>query len=124
MQDKRPGKSWMAPRRASFGHAFRGIVSLIATEPNARIHLAAACVIAAGLFFQVSGQDWRWLILLIGWVWCMGALNTAIEHLCDTVTHDHNPGIRAAKDIAAAAVLISAIAASIIGLMIFLPYLL
>lgn len=124
MREEPPDRSWLASRLRSFGHAFRGLASLIATEPHARIHLVAAiCVVAVGAVLQVSAQDWRWLVLLIGWVWCAEAINTALEHLCDAITRDHHPGIRVAKDVAAAAVLISAIAASIIGAMIFLPYL-
>jgi diacylglycerol kinase (ATP) len=124
MRMNKNGSFSMASRVKSFRDAGRGLVSLLATEPNARIHLAAAiCAVVAGIVLQIGSSDWRWLVLAIGWVWFAEAINTSIEHLCDVVTRETHPGIRIAKDVAAAGVLISAVAAATIGLMIFLPHL-
>lgn len=124
MTQKKRASFGFSSRAGSFRAAGYGILSLVKTEPNARLHLCAAIlVVGAGLILDVSAADWRWLILSIGWVWSAEALNTSIEHVCDVVTEDFHPGIKLAKDIAAGAVLISAISAAAIGASVFLPYL-
>ncbi len=107
----------------SIRHACRGLVDLYSGQANFRFHvLAAAGTVLAGLILRIDAEDWRWIVLAIGWVWFAEAINTSIEHLCDVVTTEIDPGIRLVKDVAAAAVLISALAALIIGLSIFLPH--
>lgn len=111
-------------RIASFGFAFKGLGTLVRTQPNARIHLlATAVVVVAGCYFPLSTFEWLWLIGAIGSVWVTEALNTALEFLTDLVSPDHHPLAGHAKDVAAAAVLIAAVAAVVIGLMIFVPHL-
>lgn len=111
-------------RIASFGHAFSGLAQAMKTEKNARIHVfAALLVITAGIALRISANDWTWLVLAIGWVWSTELLNTAIEQVCDAVSPEFNPTIGAAKDIAAGAVLVSAIGAMLIGALRFAPYL-
>lgn len=107
----------------SFGYAGRGILFCLRTQRNALIHLVAAlCVAAAGFLLGVSPQDWRWLVLAIALVWFAELVNTAFEHLCDVVSPDFNPSVRAAKDVAAGAVLVCSLGAAVIGLLTFLPY--
>lgn len=109
-------------RFASFGHAFAGVGFLIRNEPNMRIHLAiAAGAILAGIWLRVSFAEWRWLLLMIALVPMAEALNTGVEQVCNAVTRNHRPEIKAAKDAAAAGVLIAAIAAALIGASIFAP---
>jgi diacylglycerol kinase (ATP) len=109
----------------SFAHAWRGVVYLIASQPNARIHLAAAAgVIAVGVYFELSRWEWAWLILAIGLVLAAEAMNTAIEALADALSPEFNAGVGRAKDVAAAAVLILALTAALIGALVFLPHLL
>jgi len=111
-------------RIASFGFAFKGLKTLVRTQPNARIHLLATLVvISAGCYFPLPPSEWLWLVLAIAGVWVTEALNTSLEFLTDLVSPDYHPLAGHAKDVAAAAVLISAIAAVLIGLLIFLPYL-
>lgn len=111
-------------RIASFGYAFSGLWRVIKTEHNAWLHLfAAMVVILAGWVLDISANDWTWIILAIGWVWTAELLNTAIEKVCNAVSPEYNPLIGAAKDIAAGAVLISAIGAALIGAIRFWPYL-
>lgn len=111
-------------RIASFGHALSGLAFVVRNEPNARLHLAATVVVVAlGALLRISAADWRWLALAIAIVWLAEVLNTAIEHLCDVVSPDHKPAVRLAKDVASGAVLIAALAAAVLGLMVFLPYL-
>jgi diacylglycerol kinase (ATP) len=111
-------------RIRSFRHAIAGILRMIRCQHNAWIHaLATLIVLAAALFFHISATDWCWIILAISIVWIAEALNTAFEFLADAASPEFHPLVRDAKDVAAGAVLLTAIAASIIGVIIFWPYL-
>lgn len=114
----------MVKRRIeSFGHAFRGLGTLIRTQGNAKIHLAASiCVICLGVLLDVSVFEWAVLALACGMVWAAEALNTAIEFLADRVAPERHELVRKAKDTAAAGVLAASIAAAAAGLLIFLPH--
>lgn len=106
----------------SFRYAFKGIADLLKSQPNAQIHLLFTIgVIIAGFFFQVSLNEWCLLILCMALVFSMEAANTAIEYLTDLVSPDYHPLAGKAKDAAAAAVLLSALGAAIVGIAIFLP---
>jgi diacylglycerol kinase (ATP) len=110
-------------RMNSFGHAFRGLGFMLRTQHNAWIHLVAtAAVIGVGLWLNISFYDWRWIILAIGFVWVAEIVNTAFEHLCDVVQPEFHVSVKAAKDVAAGAVLVAACVAAIIGLLVLLPY--
>ena len=109
-------------RARSFKFAFRGIARLIRYEHNAWIHSCAAiAVIIAGIALDISRTEWVAVVLSIGLVMAAEAVNSAIEALCDLVSPGYNEAIKHTKDLAAGAVLILAIAAAIIGCMIFLP---
>jgi diacylglycerol kinase (ATP) len=106
-----------------FAYAAKGIVLMVRSEQNARIHLFAACmVIIAGFVFNLSKTEWLVVVLTIGLVLLAEGVNTAIERLCNVVSKDHHPEIGKVKDIAAGAVLIASIAAAAIGLMVFVPH--
>lgn len=110
-------------RLQSFVHAFAGLRFLIRNEPNMRIHAAAGlAAMTAGLWFHIAMSEWRWLIVAIALVTASEALNTAVEQACNAVTVTYHPAIKAAKDVAAGAVLIAAICAGLIGCSIFLPH--
>lgn len=110
-------------RIRSFRHAFTGIFSMIRCQHNAWIHaVATVIVIAGGLFFQLSRPDWCWIVLAVAVVWTAEALNTAFEFLADVASPTFHPLVRAAKDVAAGAVLITATASAIIGVVVFWPY--
>jgi len=126
MNDK-PGqqKGFFRARINSFRYAWRGIAALILTQGNALVHLAATLgVILAGFYFHVSASEWLALILAISSVWTAEGLNTAIEALADRITTEHDPLIGRAKDVAAGAVLLAAIAAAVVGAIVFGPRLL
>ncbi len=111
-------------RLKSFRHAFAGIAFMLRTQHNAWLHLAAtAAVCALGMALKISAQDWRWLVVAVTMVWISEAMNTAFEHLCDVVSPQFQPSVKRSKDIAAGAVLITALGAAALGAMIFLPYL-
>ena len=110
-------------RVRSFRHAIRGVLRMLRCQHNAWIHAAATVGgVGAGLWFQVSRADWCWIVLAISIVWTAEALNTAFEFLADAASPEFHPLVRDAKDVAAGAVLITALAAAIIGAIIFWPY--
>lgn len=111
-------------RIRSFKFAFVGLWTMLKTQHNAWIHAAATLtVIAAGTFFSLSAAHWCLLTLAIMAVWTAEALNTAFEFLADVASPEFHPTVKHAKDIAAAAVLISAIGAVAIGSLVFWPHL-
>ncbi|WP_293915741.1 MULTISPECIES: diacylglycerol kinase family protein [unclassified Sphingobacterium] len=109
-------------RIASFGYAIKGLKVLFREETNAQIHLLAAIIaVVLGFWLHISGMEWIAICLCIGLVIATEALNTAIEHIANMITLERHPGIERIKDIAAGAVLITALTALIVGLIIFLP---
>lgn len=109
-------------RLRSFRYAFHGIQLLIRYEHNAWIHcFAAVCVITAGFLTGLSAIEWIVVIFAIGMVLAAEAVNSSIEALADLVSPGYNEAIKRTKDLAAGAVLILAIAAAIIGMIIFIP---
>lgn len=110
-------------RLASFGYAANGLILLVRRETNAQIHLVATLVvIASGSILRVSVTDWCCLVGAMAAVWMAEAFNTAIEVLCDRVCPERDPAIGQVKDLAAGGVLIAAIAAVVIGILVFLPH--
>ena len=113
----------MIGRLRSFMYAFAGIATMVKSQRNAWIHaLATATVIGAGAVFGITASEWCVLILAMMAVWCAEALNTALEFLADVASPDFHPLVKKAKDVAAGAVLIAAIGATVIGVIIFMPY--
>lgn len=110
-------------RIKSFGYAFKGIASLIKKEHNAWIHCTAIVVVTlAGFYFGITPTEWCIVVLCFGLVLAAEGFNTAIERLVDLVSPDYHPIAGDVKDVAAGAVLICAIAASIVGMIVFIPY--
>ncbi|GGE47134.1 diacylglycerol kinase [Pullulanibacillus camelliae] len=106
-----------------FGFAFSGIGKAFKKERNLRYHtLAVFCVVAVSFFLHISRMDWTILILLMALVVTAELFNTAIERVVDLVTLDEHPLAKEAKDIAAGAVVVTAIAAVIIGILILSKY--
>ena len=109
-------------RIISFKHAFIGIADFFQSEHNALIHLVVAIVaIGFGIWLSISCVEWIIVICLIGIVYMAEFFNTAIEKLGDSITGEYNEAIKGAKDLSAAAVLIVALTAVVIGLIIFIP---
>ncbi len=106
----------------SLRNAFSGIATLLKLERNAKIHLfILVLVIVAGVLLKISPAHWIAVSLAAGFVIAAEAFNTSIEALCDAVKPEFDPGIRKAKDLAAAGVLISAITSVVTGLIVFVP---
>ena len=96
---------------------------MIRCQPNAWIHEAATIpAMALGVLFQLSGSEWCWIVLAIAIVWTAEALNTAFEFLADAASPNFHPIVKDVKDVAAGAVLVTAIAAVIIGGIVFWPH--
>ncbi len=109
-------------RARSFQHAFAGLWYVLRTQRNAWIHaLASALVLILAIWLSLPLVDWAVLILTIAGVWTAEFVNTALEAVVDLASPDIHPLARVGKDVGAAAVLISAIAAAIIGFMILGP---
>jgi len=110
-------------RIRSFHYAINGILRMVRCQHNAWIHAAATLIVlGTGFFLRITRADWCWVILAICIVWTAEALNTAFEFLADAASPEYHPLVRDAKDVAAGAVLITAIASTIIGVIVFLPY--
>lgn len=109
-------------RLRSFVPAFQGLKSLVAQEPNAKIHLVATIsVLALGWVHGLSSMQWGVLVFAIALVWVAEALNTCVEMLCDLWCKEQfHPKVKIIKDVAAGAVLIAAISAVAIALFVFL----
>ena len=106
----------------SFKYAFEGIFTGIKEEQNMKIHITIMIlVIIFGIVLKISKIEWITCILLFGLVISMELINTAIENTVDLITKEKNEQAKIAKDVAAGAVLVSAIVSVIIGLIIFVP---
>jgi len=109
-------------RLKSFSYAFSGMKTAVIEEHNARIHLVAAvAVLACAAFFGLNVYEWIAVVFAIGFVFAMELINSAIENMADFISLEKHDTIRKIKDLSAAAVLVSALVAVIIGLIIFLP---
>jgi undecaprenol kinase len=110
------------PLASSFKFGFEGIAAAAAKERNVQIHLIiSVIVILFGFVFSINKYEWIAIILAIGGMVSMEMMNTAIERTVDMYTKEYHPLAKQAKDIAAGAVLVFAIASVMIGLIIFLP---
>lgn len=111
-------------RLKSFVYAGRGIWSFLRREPNAWIHCTAIGVVTtAGIVLGINRMEWMVVVLCFALVLAAEAFNTAIERLVNLVSPQYHPLAGDVKDVAAGAVLLCAIAAAIVGVILFLPYL-
>lgn len=97
---------------------------MILSQQNAWIHaFATVVVVSFGINLGLTKSEWCWIILAAISVWTAEALNTAFEFLTDVASPEFHPLAAKAKDVAAGAVLITAIGSVLIGILIFSPYL-
>ncbi|MES1247363.1 MAG: diacylglycerol kinase [Actinomycetota bacterium] len=114
-----------APGRAptlldSFNYAFEGIIHVLRTQRNLRIHFALAiAVIAAAVALGVDRLSLIALLIVIAFVLVAEMVNSAIEGAIDVSTTSFDPNAKLAKDIAAGAVLIASITALAVGYLVF-----
>lgn len=113
--------SWRQ-RRNSFAYAFCGLKAAFKTEHNLWIHTALTLVAALlGFVLHISSYEWLALVLAMGLVWMAELFNTALEKTMDFISTEQNPKIKLVKDLAAAAVLVTALTALVCGGIIFIP---
>ena len=109
----------------SFLNAAHGIGFLFKSQPNARIELTiAVIVLISGFLFKISAAEWCIILLCIALVISFEGINTALEVIADKLHPGFSKEIGVAKDVAAGAVLITALVAAIVGFIIFAPRLL
>jgi diacylglycerol kinase len=109
----------------SFKHAFSGWWYVLRTQRNAWIHLIATLTVTIlGVVLQIGSLEWAVLAMAIGLVWTAEFVNTALEAVVDLASPELHPLARVGKDVGAAAVLISALLAVIVGILILGPPLL
>ena len=114
--------SFFTGRLKSIGFAFKGAFKLITTEHSVMVQSTiAVLLIIAGFVFEISRVEWMMQLLAFGLVLGIESLNTAVEKLADFIHPEFHNKIGFIKDIAAGAVLFSAMAAIAIGLLIYVP---
>lgn len=115
---------YLAARVRSFGYAIKGIMTLLGTQPHARLHLlATVIVIGAGCALRLRRWEWVAILLCIAMVWVAESLNTAIEFLADELSLERRERIGKAKDVAAGGVLIAALVSVGVAVLVFLNHL-
>jgi diacylglycerol kinase len=106
----------------SFGFAFKGMKIVFSSQQNVWIHMIiAVMVVPAGFIARLTVAEWCIIVLTICLVLAMEFVNTAIEKLVDFVSPGFHEQAGIVKDISAAAVLLTAIGAVVVGIIIFLP---
>ena len=116
---------FLKSRFVSIKNAINGLCHVLKSQQNARLHLIATIiVIVLGLWLRLSIANWVFLLLVIGMVWIAEFLNTALEVIVNLASPDQHPLAKVGKDVGAAAVLIAAVIAIIIGIIILGPLLL
>lgn len=104
----------------SFRHAGRGLAWAVSSQANLRVHLvAAAVVLIAAIVLRFSVIEFVALLLCFAIVIAAELFNTTLEVLIDYAWPEHHPMIGRAKDVAAAAVLVTAIGTAIVGVLLF-----
>lgn len=108
----------------SFIYAWRGLFKIFKEEQNLRLQtVAAVLVVVVAYFFRVSRAEWMMLILAVSAVILMEIINSVVERVADALKPQIDHYAKEIKDIAAAAVMVASLAAVVIGVIIFYPYL-
>ena len=109
-------------RIRSFKFALNRLMILIKEEHNSRIHFAISIlVVGTSILLKINKEEWLFVMLAIAIVFICEILNSSIENLAGFISQDYHEQIKKVKDLSAAAVLISSIFASIIGLIVLVP---
>ncbi len=106
----------------SFSYPIKGLRYAYKNEQNLAVDVGIALlVVIFGFLFRINKYEWAILVLTIGLVISCELINTAIEAVVDLVTEEYHPLAKVAKDTSAAAVLVFALVAIVVGLIIFVP---
>ncbi len=108
----------------SFSYAWSGLSYVYSSQRNFRIQLVVGfLVIMAGVYFNLTRQEWIVILFLIALVLILEILNTVLETFVDILKPRIHHYVKIIKDLMAAVVLLASLIAFIIGIIIFLPYL-
>ncbi len=114
--------TFLRSRLMSIRFALEGWWYVLRTQRNTWVHASITTgVILLGLWLQLAPQDWAILLITIALVWAAEFFNTSLETLADLIHPNEHPQIKTIKDVSAAGVLITAVAAILIGLLILAP---
>ncbi|MGB5227017.1 MAG: diacylglycerol kinase family protein [Eudoraea sp.] len=117
-----PKENLFVDRIKSIGYAFRGAWLLVRTESSIQIQVVIACIMTlVGFYFEISKTEWILQIFAIALVLGVEGLNTGIEKMSDYIQPEFDEKIGFIKDISAGAVMLVSLAASIVGLIIYVP---
>ncbi|MBF6607611.1 MAG: diacylglycerol kinase family protein [Flavobacterium sp.] len=118
-------RKFYSGRLKSFKYAFRGAFKLVTSEHSIMAQFGIAMImVALGFIFGISPTEWMLQTLATGMVLGIEGVNTAVEKIADFVHPQFNEKIGFIKDVAAGAVFFAALAALIIGLIIYVPHIL
>jgi len=121
-RDGEPVAARAASRLDSFRHAFGGWWYMLRTQRNAWIHaVVSTLVFVLGLWLGLGRLEWAIILLTIAVVWMAEFINTSLEAVVDLASPDLHPLAKVGKDVAAAAVLVGAVTAVLVGLLILGP---
>ncbi len=114
--------TFITGRLKSLGFAVKGAYKLIITEHSVMVQSSIALLmVIAGFYFEIDRVEWILQILAFGLVLSIEGMNTAVEKIADFIHPEFHDRIGFIKDIAAGAVFFAAIAAIIVGLLIYVP---
>jgi diacylglycerol kinase len=107
----------------SFNYAFRGLIKVFKEEGNFKIQtFLAVLAVFLGFILKIERFEWLVIVIVIGLVLLTETLNSAVERVSDALKPRIDSYVKEIKDIMAAAVVISATLAVIVGMIVFLPY--
>lgn len=117
-------KSEWAKFVAGFGYAFAGLWYALRTQRNMWVHITIAILaIVLGIVLRISAVEFAMIFVAITGVFIAEMFNTVFELCVDLASPEYHPLAKIAKDVAAGAVLLSAMLAVVIGLFVFGPHL-
>jgi diacylglycerol kinase (ATP) len=115
-------RAFLKSRARSFRYAFAGWWFVIRTQRNAWIHaVVSIAVILVSFWLHIAPRDWAVIVMAIALVWTAEFLNTALEAVVDLASPHQHYLAKVGKDVGAAAVLIAAFSAALIGLLVLGP---
>jgi undecaprenol kinase/diacylglycerol kinase (ATP) len=122
MKKKESKKFSFRSRAKSAIYALNGLKTLFKEEHNSRIHVAITLIVViAGFLLHITSTEWLVICILIGMVFSLEIMNSAIENLCDYVSPQWDEAVKKIKDLAAAAVFVASVISVVCGGIIFLP---
>ena len=115
-------RAFLRSRLRSFGYAFAGWRYVLRTQRNTWIHaVLSLAVVLVSWWLGLSALEWAVILITISMVWMAEFLNTALEAVVDLASPQQHPLAKVGKDVGAAAVLLSALAAVLTGLLVLGP---